>query len=206
MFEKHKAAKAAAELALVRATLTAMISAVQGRAAPDTPLMLMPGERAIYRIDGAGLFEARRGPGQWQGRSSGVSVPVGLGVRFRVGQSRGHYVQGAETPTIIDTGTVTFTDHRVVFLGAKWTREWSFDKLLGIQHFAGRPWTAIQVSNRQKTSGFTYQRVNPEFVHAWLDLAVNLHNGQQTELLQQLTQQLQSIAPPPPSPIASVAE
>ncbi len=100
------------------------------------------------------------------GPLAGVSVPVGGRVRVRVGQSRGHYVQGTETPTIIDTGTVTFTTQRIVFLGERWTREWNFAHLLGIQHFTNQPWTAIQVANRQKTSGFTYQGLRPDLVHA----------------------------------------
>jgi hypothetical protein len=198
MFEKRKAAKAASDLDLLRHTLTAMILAAEGQPGPDTPLLLAGGERSLYRINGSGLFETRRGPGQWAGRSSGVSVPVGLGVRVRVGQTHGHYVQGSETPTIIDTGVVTITDGRVVFLGPRWTREWTFAKVLGIQHLARQPWTAIQVSNRQKTSGFTYPGLPPDIVHSWLDLAINLSQNRRDEALTELKRQLQSIAPPPP--------
>jgi hypothetical protein len=205
MFEKRKAAKAAAQLAATRQTLTSMINALEGQATVDTPLVLTPGERPLYRIDGAGLFETRRGPGEWAGRSSGVSVPAGLGMRVRVGQSHGHYVQGTEQPTIIDSGTVTITDRRVVFLGGKWTREWSFAKVLGIQHFTNSPWTAIQVSNRDKTSGFTYRSQSPGVVHAWLDLAINVYNNHQAELLNQLKQQLQAVAPPPPALIPTAS-
>lgn len=78
---QRKAARQAEQVASVRATLTAMIGALEGRPGPTTPLMLTTGERSVYRIDNSGLFETRRGPGQWTGRSAGTSVPVGLGVR-----------------------------------------------------------------------------------------------------------------------------
>lgn len=206
VFEKRKAAKAAAETELLRSTLTAMIAVGEGRASPETPLRLVPRERAVYRLDRAGLFETRRGSGQWSGRSSGVSIPVGLGIRVRTGQSRGHYVQGAESPTVIDTGTVTFTDQRVVFLGSKYTRVWDFSKLLGIEHNARAKQTAIQVSNREKTSGFTYPAWRSDLVAAWLELALALGNGDQAEALGQLKQQLQAVAPPPPSLATQPAE
>lgn len=206
MFEKRKAAKAAAETELLRSTLTAMIAIGEGRSSPETPLRLGPRERAVYTIDRAGLFETRRGPGQWSGRSSGVSVPVGLGIRVRTGQSRGHYVQGAESPTVIDTGTVTFTNQRVVFLGNKYTRVWDFSKLLGVEHNTSAKQTAIQVSNREKTSGFTYPALRPDLIAAWLELAIALGNGEQSEALAHLKQQLQAVAPPPPLAVAPSAE
>jgi hypothetical protein len=197
MFAKRKAVHAAAENLLLHSTLTAMIDVVEGRASPETPLRLAPGEQAIYWLDRSGLFEARHGRGQWSGRSSGVSIPVGLGLRVRVGQSRGHYVQGAETPTVIDTGTVTFTDKRVVFLGSKYTRTWDYPKILGVEHSVQARQTAIQVSNRQKTSGFTYPGVRPDLVTAWLDLALALGSGERESTLKQLRDQLSTITPEP---------
>jgi len=121
-------------------------------------LMLKKDERAFRVLQGSALIEPRRLPGHWEGRSQGFSLRVAKGVRYRVGASRGHYVAGDEVPTPIDAGTVTITDQRVVFQGPKATREWAFSKVLGLQHVDARrsPWTAIQVSNRQKTSGFLY--------------------------------------------------
>ena len=120
---------------------------------PNLPLVLRRNERAFFTLGGAGLVESRRGAGHYVGGYSGFSFRVAKGVRYHVGGTRGHYEAGAEQPTVIDTGTATITDQRVVFQGAKQTREWAFVKLLGYQHFDSPPWTAIQVSNRQKTSG-----------------------------------------------------
>ena len=120
---------------------------------PDWPLVLR-------RVSGwsppQGGRAVRTSPwaGHWSGRSAGVSVPVGHSrVRVRVGKSAGTFVQGAETPTVIDTGNASITTQRVVFQGDKYTREWDYSKLIGIIHYSDHPATAIQVSNRQKTSG-----------------------------------------------------
>lgn len=62
--------------------------------------------------------EPRRNAGHYEGKSSGISIPVasigGRSVRYRVGASRGHYVQGAPVPTPVDTGTVYITNKRVI--------------------------------------------------------------------------------------------
>src|SRR5579859_6504495 len=106
----------------------------------DPPIALKKGERGLLVVNGAGLFESRRGPGQFVGRSQGVSIPLGhSGVRYRVGQSRGHYVQGTEEPTVIDSGTVVVTNQRVVFVGANRTTEWAYAKLISMQHYERRP-------------------------------------------------------------------
>ena len=203
MFAKHRAAREAAQAAITKAEITRMLGVAEGREHPPAPIVLKPGEECVHVINGAGLFETRRGPGQWQGRSSGISVPVGAGVRIRTGASRGHYVQGAEAPTIIDTGTVTMTSRRVVFAGPRYTREWDFSKLIGFEHFEKQPWTAIQVSNRQKTSGFTYKGLRLDFVHAWLDLALAISTGQRAQAADQLRTQLAALAPAP-VPVAAL--
>lgn len=202
MFAKHKAAKAAEEAGLLRAELSRMLAVAQGREHPATSIVLKGGEECIHVITGAGLFETRRGPGHWEGRSSGISVPVGGGVRIRTGASRGHYVQGAEAPTIIDTGTVTMTSKRVVFTGPRYTREWDFGRLVGVEHFEHQPWTAIQVSNRQKTSGFTYNGLRLDFVHTWLNIAMAINQGERAQVVEQLQSQLAAVAPAAPLPPA----
>jgi hypothetical protein len=103
--------------------------------------------------EGAHLIEPRRTPGHYVGGYQGVSFKVMKGVRYHVGGSRGTYVQGEGRPTPIDEGVLTISNHRVVFQGMKQAREWSFAKLLGIQHHPGLPWTAIQVSNARRSPG-----------------------------------------------------
>jgi Protein of unknown function (DUF2510) len=127
-----------------------------GSPAGDTPLNLKRNERIFYVLTGAGLMETRAGPRHWQGGYSGFSFRVAKGIRYHVGGTRGTSVQGDDTTKLIDTGTATITNQRIVFQGAKQAREWAFAKLLGYQHDQQSPWTPIQVSNRQKVSGIRY--------------------------------------------------
>lgn len=141
---------------------------------PSSELMLKPGEKVFAGVAGASLVEERRGAGQWQGRSSGMSFPVGsLGghsVRYRVGGTRGHYVQGAATPTAIDTGTFYITNMRVIFQGTRQTRECLFSKLVGFQHDDKAGTTVFSASNRQKPMTIHY---GPD-VSAWFDFRLDL--------------------------------
>lgn len=141
---------------------------------PSAELMLKPGEMVIGGMAGASLIEERRGAGQWQGRSSGMSFPVGsLGgrsVRYRVGGTRGHYVQGTPAPTAIDTGTFYITNMRVIFQGSRQTRECLFSKLVGFHHDDNAGTTVFSVSNRQKPMTIHY---GPE-VSAWFDFRLDL--------------------------------
>ena len=109
-----------------------------GTDAGGTGLLLAAGESVYLTVSGTALVEDRRGPGHYAGGSQGLSIPVGsLGgrtIRYRVGASRGHYVQGTPTPTAIDTGTTVVTDQRVVFRGDHQTRECPFARLLGYDH------------------------------------------------------------------------
>jgi hypothetical protein len=60
----------------------------------------------------------------------------------------------------IDTGTATFTTHRVVFVGSKQTREWDFAKLLGATEGAGGLRVMFAISNRQKMSGIAHASID----------------------------------------------
>jgi hypothetical protein len=108
-----------------------------------------------------------------------------------VGKSAGTFVQGAETPTVIDTGSVSITTQRVVFQGGKYTREWDFSKLIGVIHYSDHPATAIQVSNREKTSGIVYAGVDsPEPLRLAMTVAIAIFQGQTEETLKELRDEL----------------
>ncbi len=126
----------------------------------DAEIMLGQDEALFYYVTGASLIEDRRGRGTYKGASHGVSIPIGNvhghSVRYRVGQTRGHYEQGTPTPTAIDTGTVFITNKRVIFQGAKQTRECLFAKLIGFEHSDSEGSTTFSVSNRQKPTTIHY--------------------------------------------------
>ena len=192
--EKEAAAKAKADADL-KTAIVDLIGIAEGET-PDPeggPLVLKAGERLVYTMSDGGLFEPRRERGHWSGRSAGFSVPVTDGIRFRVGKSAGTYVQGQEKPTIIDTGDISFTTQRVVFQGGKYTREWQFSKLVGVVHDANQPCTAIQVSNREKTSGIVYAGGSPEIVRLKLEVAVAIFNGDGPDAARELREKLREL-------------
>ena len=188
---------ALAEWQEAEAHLEALLKVAQtfgGQTNADNPglaLVLKRNEHAFWTLTGAGLVESRRGPGHYQGGYSGFSFRVAKGVRYHVGGTRGHYVPGQEAPTVIDTGTATITDQRVVFQGAKQSREWAFTKLLGYQHFDSPPWTAIQVSNRQKTSGVLCDAATAGDFQFRLALALAHYQGHVAQFVAQVEQQVQ---------------
>jgi Protein of unknown function (DUF2510) len=192
VFDKHKEKRAQAAWQEAHDTLESLLAVVEGRDDPeDPPIELKRGERAALVLNGAGLFESRRGAGHWEGRSQGVSIPLGgTGMRYRVGRSRGHFVQGTEAPTIIDRGTIVVTTQRVVFVGAIRSTEWAFAKLVSIQNYEQRPWTAIAVSNRQKVSGFVYDAEHQDHVRIMLELATAIFDGETQELAADLRHQI----------------
>jgi hypothetical protein len=232
MFEKWKARKAehAAEVAAQRSTqreaaweqtdrqLAVLIeraraAAAGSFAAVDSSVPLKAGEHALLDLAGVSLVEPRRGPGHWQGGNQGVSVhvPGTKSMRYRIGATHGSYVQGEEHPTPIDTGTLTITDRRAVFVGAQQTREWAWSKLVGFHDDNVSAWTGIAVSNRQKISGVAYPVAEAASVRLGLELAAALGNGTvdsfiadlEAERAQWATQR--PAGPPPSGPPPSLA-
>jgi hypothetical protein len=183
----------------LRTAINNMIALAQGQDStdPDWPLILKPSERLVATVQGAGLFEPRRGPGHYEGRSAGVSVPVlDTRMRVRVGKSAGTFIQGAESPTVIDTGNATVTTQRIVFQGEKYTREWDYSKLIGVVHYTDRPATAIQVSNREKTSGIVYPGPSPESLRLAMTVAIAIFNGETDDTIKELQEELAHLDPP----------
>jgi len=167
---------------------------------PTTEIVLSPGEAVFYKVVGAALLDSRS-TGHWEGASSGFSVPIGGGVRYRVGATRGHYVQGEPVLAAIDHGTVYVTNHRVVFTGPKQTREVAFAKLVGFQHDDEAGSTTFSVSNRQKPVTVHYGAAISAQFDFRLDLALAHYRGTTEALVAQLREDLAKLdAARPPAP------
>ena len=164
MFKAHRARKAQeayeaahAEWEVALEGLSEIIEfARSGKGVPaPSDLVLHQGEHLLLQVAGASLVEDRRGAGHWQGGSQGVSFPIGSiggrSVRYRVGRTRGHYVQGEPVATAIDAGSFYVTNERAIFRGATQSRVCPWSKLLSAQTDPGGTVT-LASSNRQKVT------------------------------------------------------
>jgi hypothetical protein len=219
MFEKYRARRAAAaaarqaeaaraqqaaaetELENQRSALASMISLAEGPGVNPDGLVLHRGESCYGSLTNCSLVEERKGAGHFVAGSTGVSIPIGkIGsspIRYRVGATRGHYVQGTPTPTAIGVGTVYFTNQRIVFLGTTQTRECAFDKLVGINQDEAGGNLTISVSNRQHPTVISYGASMSPWVHFHLSVALAHYHGTVDQLVAQLRSQLAELDPAP---------
>ncbi len=160
-------------------------------------LLLASGETLFLEISDTTLIEERRGRGTYVGHSQGISVPVvrvgGRQIRYRVGATKGHYVQGDPAPTAIDTGTTYITSARLVFRGASQTRECAFAKLIGFDHDAADGSTTLSVSDRSKPTTIHYGPACAATFEFRLDLALAHFRGTVDELIAGLEADLAAI-------------
>ncbi len=209
MFDKHRAKRAAeehtTELARWQAERDDLAEQVStARDFPGDPsgegLVLKRGESLFATVSSVSLIEDRSTGGHWQSGSQGVSIPIGsLGghaIRYHVGASRGHYVQGTPAPTAVDVGTVYVTDQRVVFVGRAHTRECRFDKLLSCDPGPGS--MSLSVSNRQKPTTLYYGPALDGWIGFRVTLALAHFRGDVPALIDQLESQLASSTRPSP--------
>ena len=104
--EAARAAKFAAERESMRADIVeelgfaeARLDAVKnfhGVTGADKPddinVVVKAGESIYCHVTDAVLIEPRKGPGQWKGRSQGISMPIpGTRLRYRVGASKDRF-------------------------------------------------------------------------------------------------------------------
>lgn len=160
-------------------------------------LLLSAGETVFLTVTDTSLIEERRGRGTYQGHSQGISVPVmkvaGRQIRYRVGASKGHFVQGDLSPTAIDTGTTYITSTRVIFQGANQTRECAFAKMIGFDHVSDTGTTTFSVSNRTKPTTIEYGESVAATFEFRLDLALAHFGGTLDELVSGLEADLVAV-------------
>ena len=140
--------------------------ASKGDEPDDTSLIQKKGELVLWA--GNGIFhEAGRTPSRYVGGSSGFSIPIVAGIRYRVGSFKGQVVPGEEMQIDKDSGMVKITNQRLIFSGPISTTEWSYAKLLSSFSNTERTDFIFGVSNRKKSSGI---RFTPEDGYAFAHL------------------------------------
>jgi hypothetical protein len=194
MFGKRKRAEAIAQAEVdfwvatdqMLAKFLDLARTYRGDRDPVPGFLLKPDEKGIFSHDDVALMELKHAAGHFEGGSHGVSLRIAKGVRYRVGQTRGTYVPGPESPTAIDTGRVLVTTSRIAFAGDRQAREWAFDKLIAYSHDVEVGWTALQVSNRQKTSGIGYGSMIAPLMQFAIDPALAIYSGEVEQFAAQI--------------------
>lgn len=117
----------------------------------DSPSVILRGDETAYAEAPAALMKTitKR---EFRGGSQGLSIPLGGGVRYRVGAMRGRSVVVGTELVAEDTGVLTVTSKRAVFTGSRKTLEFRRDKLVGLEQF--KDGLRLNVSNRQTASLF----------------------------------------------------
>ncbi len=136
-----------------------------------TSLILREDERALYDVQAYLLKEVA--DRQVRFVTQGISVPLGGGMRYRIGMGAASPVTLGSHWTDADEGVLTLTDKRLVYHGRRRTLEFRLDKFASLAVYGDA--IAVGVTNR---SGNSHFRVGtPEFVAGLIQGAVS-HLGE----------------------------
>ena len=175
------------DIASLEKITAAFVAASKGEDSVPNTMMQKSGECTLWK--GTAIFhETGRTPSQYVGSSSGFSVPIAAGIRFRVGAQRGQMIPGEELQMDKDQGTVILTTERLVFVGPVKTQEWNFDKLLMLSTNDDETDYFINVSNRQKTSGVRFSARDGREFNRFLGSAAAAHESGIDAVLKELAE------------------
>jgi len=144
-------------------------------AAPPYHILVKPDEKVLVEAPVSMLKEVA--DRAWQGGFSGFSFPITRGVRYRVGQTRGHMQQVGTKLIVTDAGYLSVTSTRIVFSGKTSTREIPYAKLVNLTVFAigVTECIAIAVSKGQDVDTQTYAISRPHLFAAVITAAAQPH-------------------------------
>ena len=165
--------------------ITVFTAASKGEDSVPNRLMQQKGEHTLWTAT-AIFHETGRTPSHYVGGSSGVSIPVVAGVRFRVGATQGTIIPGEELQMDKDQGVVMLTTQRLIFTGPTKTQEWNFDKLLQLSTNEDQTDYFINVANRQKTSGVRFDSKTGREFNRFLGSATSAHESGYAAVLKEL--------------------
>ena len=130
---------------------------------------------AIAHLADAGFIETVRAPTSYSGGYGGVSFPIFGRVRLNTGRMRGTATRGEESISMTDRGNTLITNRRIMFAGAKRSREWRFDKMISTSHLPGG--ITIFAMNTGKPSGIGYGEGPAPEVQFRIELAAAMALG-----------------------------
>lgn len=159
----------------------------------ETTFVAKPDEQIMLIASGVHLVEPRKGPSRFRGSSSGVTVRLTKRVSVRSGAFSGESTPTAQVPTLVDQGQFVVTTQRCVFLGPKETREFSYEKLLGINRGSVDKSNSVlylPVSNRKSVSGVGSGNSSIDVIQGRIALAVELRSRSKEQLIAELKERL----------------
>lgn len=147
----------------------AVMEQVRSGQYPSVPagIMLHKDEIALCALP-TGLSEDKT-TRQRVGGYAGYSIPIGYGVRFRVGSYQGRTIT-QERLTPVDLGTVIVTTQRIVFNGARRTLAVPLNKVLNTVVY--RDGVDVRTENRAKREVFRCG--NPKLLNTYILIACQL--------------------------------
>ena len=169
----------------LRKIIAAITAASKGEDSVPNTLMQKAGEHTLWSATGI-FHETGRTASTYAGGTAGVSIPVGGGIRFRVGAMKGQVIPGIELQVDRDQGVVMLTTERLIFSGPNHTREWNFDKVLMLSTNEDESDYFISVSNRQKTSGVRFHPTVGREFNRFLGSATSAHESGYDAVLKEL--------------------
>ncbi|SCL59968.1 hypothetical protein [Micromonospora chersina] len=105
------------------------------------PVELAPGEVVFWTLPAAQLVEVRH---------TAVLPAPELTVDPEPPVVRPRRPEGVK---VVDAGLAVLTNRRLVLLGGRGRRDWTYGRMTGLSHDPGAPVTLIQVLDRRRTSG-----------------------------------------------------
>ncbi|MFE9694812.1 hypothetical protein [Micromonospora sp. NPDC005806] len=105
------------------------------------PMELSPGEVVFWTLPAAQLVEVRH---------TAVLPAPELTVEVDPPGLRPRRPEGVK---VVDAGLAVLTNRRLVLLGGRGRRDWTYGRMTGLSHAPGAPVTLIQVLDRRRTSG-----------------------------------------------------
>ena len=169
----------------LRKIITVITAASKGEDSVPKTLMQKAGEHTLWSATGI-FHETGRTASTYAGGSTGVSIPIGGGIRFRVGAMKGQVIPGEELQVDRDQGVVMLTTERLIFTGPIHTREWNFDKLLQLSTNEDESDYFISVSNLKKTSGVRFSINTGREFNRFLGSATAAHEHGYEAVLKEL--------------------
>ncbi|MBB5828417.1 hypothetical protein [Micromonospora carbonacea] len=113
----------------------------QANAGAGLPLELAPGERVFWALPAVQLVELRH-----------TAVLPAPDLCVDPGRSALHH-RRPDGVKVTDAGLAVLTDRRLVLLGGRGRRDWTYGRMTGLAHDPAAPITLIQVLDRRRTSG-----------------------------------------------------